>query len=1030
MLRVPKFKAFGDVQDTTGDQEPSRDTDGPLYSGRDLSAPTGIANDAFGFGSASERGPGPAGDLAASTGAASGAGVALQFATASGPVTPTVVGGGGSSGPFDNISFALNGDAARQQFGVNGAGITIGIISTGFSSTAVNGGGDFSKAVADGLVDPNAVDVHDDNSFTSDEGLAMAEIVHEIAPAAHIVFYSGLPTSGGSGLNAMATAVNVLSTPKGQTVANGLPGAGQQGQGCNIVCDDIFNLSEPFYQPGDLLDQAIDKAVTSGVAYFTLAANAGPTSFYATQGAGTVSFNQSITFNNVTYTTYNFGSANNPSAFELVSIPNTGTTQNPSVANIGLDWEQPWQSISGGNAPQYILQYLLFNDNNGQLGSLAFWGAGDGSNDAVQFGGVTAGNYFLAIAVTSTYGSHIGNGSVGNPGNAVNIPSNENQFKIIFDNNNASVVTVKSASGQADPNAGIGSGTVWGHSEDPNAITVGAVDYLNTPAFNGTLNNEPFSSAGPGKYFFAQNGTLLTSPQSLGKVNISAPDGGATDVNDTSAGGENFSPFIGTSAASPAAAAVAALMLQENPNLTPAKIATILEQTAISFGTPVVAGAGLIDAAAAVKDAAALKAPRIDDFNGDGTSDILWHNTTTGAVETWLMTNAQVTGGTGVGSVSSAWQLLGTGDFNGDATSDILWKNANTGEVDTWLIGNGHLVGGTGVSSVSSAWQVVGTGDYNGDGTSDVLWRNTTTGEVDTWLMNNGHIVGGSAIGMVSSAWQGVVGDFNGDGTSDVIWRNGSTGAVETWLMTNGQVTGGGGVGSASSAWQILGTGDFNGDGTTDILWRNINTGEIDTWLIANGHLVGGTGVSSVSSAWQFVGSGDYNGDGTSDVLWRNTMTGEVDTWLMNNGHIVGGSAIGTVSSAWTTTQGGAAVAGTTAASQAGAQFAGLAGGTAAGGFLGSDGLPINAPSTPITDRIWPSDSSAPGDTPSWPLTRDGSPASDPQVSTARSAASDLLWNANVPIANRLWGADGFATDPAVSTLATGGNSNLHMLSG
>src|SRR5262249_13382328 len=153
--------------------------------------------------------------------------------------------------------------------------------------------------------------------------------------------------------------------PKGQSVANGLPGAGQQGQGCNIVCDDIFNLSEPFYQPGDLLDQAIDRAATSGVDYFTLAANAGPASFYATQGAGTVNFNQSITFNNLTYTAYNFGGANTPSPYELVSIPNTGTAQNPSFAFVGLDWEQPWQSISGGNGAQYIVQYMLFNDNNG-----------------------------------------------------------------------------------------------------------------------------------------------------------------------------------------------------------------------------------------------------------------------------------------------------------------------------------------------------------------------------------------------------------------------------------------------------------------------------------------------------------------------------------------------------------------------------------------------------------------------------------------------------------------------------------------
>jgi hypothetical protein len=291
-----------------------------------------------------------------------------------------------------------------------------------------------------------------------------------------------------------------------------------------------------------------------------------------------------------------------------------------------------------------------------------------------------------------------------------------------------------------------------------------------------------------------------------------------------------------------------------------------------------------------------------NDFNGDANSDALWRNTSTGEVDTWLLTNGQMTGGTGVGSVSSAWQTLATGDFNGDGTSDILWRNSNTGEIDTWLINNGHISGGTAISSVSSAWQFAGVGDFNGDGTSDALWRNRNTGEVDTWLLNNGHIVGGTAIGSVSSAWQpATVGDFNGDGTSDVLWRNTNTGEVDTWLLNGGHVTGGSAIGSASSAWQCLGAGDFNGDGTSDLLWRNINTGEVDTWLMTSGHVTGGIAIGSVSSAWQFAGIGDLNGDGSSDVLWRNTNTGEVDTWLMTNGHVTGGTAIGHVSTAWQT---------------------------------------------------------------------------------------------------------------------------------
>jgi hypothetical protein len=100
------------------------------------------------------------------------------------------------------------------------------------------------------------------------------------------------------------------------------------------------------------------------------------------------------------------------------------------------------------------------------------------------------------------------------------------------------------------------------------------------------------------------------------------------------------------------------------------------------------------------------------------------------------------------------WQSLGTGDFNGDGTSDILWRNTSTGEVDTWLMNNGHVTGGAALGSVSSAWQFAGIGDYTGNGTSDVLWRNTNTGAVDTWIVNNDRLTGGSGISAASTAWQ------------------------------------------------------------------------------------------------------------------------------------------------------------------------------------------------------------------------------------------------------------------------------------
>jgi Ca2+-binding RTX toxin-like protein len=88
-------------------------------------------------------------------------------------------------------------------------------------------------------------------------------------------------------------------------------------------------------------------------------------------------------------------------------------------------------------------------------------------------------------------------------------------------------------------------------------------------------------------------------PTGSGKPDITGPDGGSTTV---------FDPFYGTSAAAPAVAAVAALMMQENPQLEsqPLEVDQLLKNTALPFGEPANSmGAGLVQAPQAVAAAAA-----------------------------------------------------------------------------------------------------------------------------------------------------------------------------------------------------------------------------------------------------------------------------------------------------------------------------------------------------------------------------------------------------------------------------------------
>ena len=146
--------------------------------------------------------------------------------------------------------------------------------------------------------------------------------------------------------------------------------------------------------------------------------------------------------------------------------------------------------------------------------------------------------------------------------------------------------------------AGQGSGTVIGHEMVQGDNTVGAVAWSATTAFGGSNAVESFSSVGSGDILFNAAGTRLATPLSPAKVNFLAPDGSVTSV---------FAPFYGTSAAAPDAAAVAALVQQADPWLSPAQLTAVLADTAAPAGGGAAAsGAGLIQADVAVQLALSL----------------------------------------------------------------------------------------------------------------------------------------------------------------------------------------------------------------------------------------------------------------------------------------------------------------------------------------------------------------------------------------------------------------------------------------
>ena len=152
-----------------------------------------------------------------------------------------------------------------------------------------------------------------------------------------------------------------------------------------------------------------------------------------------------------------------------------------------------------------------------------------------------------------------------------------------------------------DPAKNIAEGSVWGHAAARGAMAVaatGAVANLDAVANPGLDQIEDFSSQGPSRIFFTPAGA--PSVEVRRKPNTTAVDG-------TSVTGVNFvTPFFGTSASAPHAAAIAGLLKDVDPGLGPAGVARILRETALERGAPgfdPIWGFGLIDGFAAAKRA-------------------------------------------------------------------------------------------------------------------------------------------------------------------------------------------------------------------------------------------------------------------------------------------------------------------------------------------------------------------------------------------------------------------------------------------
>jgi subtilisin-like proprotein convertase family protein len=429
---------------------------------------------------------------------------------------------------------AHNAEAARGSFRVTGVGVKLCALSDGISSLAV------SQAAGE----LPAVDVLPGQEGSGDEGTAMLEILHDLAPNAELGFATAF--------NGDASFADNIKKLRFQL-------------GCDVIVDDVIYFNESPFQDG-VIARAVDAVAADGAVFFSSAGNQGNVAD-GTAGHWEGQFVDSgVGVGKFAGTAHDFNP--DPGAKQLFNPLSNYSGDSP----VTLHWADPLGQ-SFNDYDLYLVNaqgnVVTFSQNNQ-----------DGAQDPYER---------LNTPSTST-GTRLA---------VVKFRGEDKHFALsLFDG--------RFADSSDGLKKFVTPGMTRGHSAAKGAISVAAApaaqalpfdlhpgDPANPKgpypgAFDGTQKPERFTSDGPRKTFFAPDGTPLAETRQ--KPDITAADGVTTSVS-------GFNPFFGTSAAAPNAAAIAGLILSGNPTLTPAEVKEALVTTAIDIvesGVDNRTGAGIV----------------------------------------------------------------------------------------------------------------------------------------------------------------------------------------------------------------------------------------------------------------------------------------------------------------------------------------------------------------------------------------------------------------------------------------------------
>jgi hypothetical protein len=502
----------------------------------------------------------------------------------------------------------------REAFGTRGAGETIGVLSDSYDvATTIEGSETAIPTHAaediqsDNLTGPEnncsgqqmPVNVLEDGPAGShDEGRAMLQIVHDIAPHANLAFATAF-----NGELSFAQNIERLAAP----VAAG-------GVGANVIVDDVSYFEEPMFQDGPVA-AAVAKVTAAGVTYLSSAGNnnAGPAK---EPGIGS-------------WETPEFRDTENP-AFCPIPVgvaarhcldfnPGVGednafgiTIEGGVPLRLAVGWAEPWYGVKA-DLDAYLLRKVdpeeakvagetevVAIDNRGNVNGkpAAFVSWQNPEAEEISPGVFAQEEVMLVI-----------NRCFGNACDPEATPTAKPRVKVILVQNGAPVINTEYEESKGGDVVGP---TIFGHNGTASAITVGASSFSSDGVhINAEGTPEDYSSHGPETHYYgpvlsSTPAAKLTTPEVVEKPDVVATDCGANTFFAQYYLG--FWRFCGTSAAAPHAAAVIALMHQANPAKTPTQLKSALTGTAkpvTGYGTSVV-GKGLVQARQAVEALAPL----------------------------------------------------------------------------------------------------------------------------------------------------------------------------------------------------------------------------------------------------------------------------------------------------------------------------------------------------------------------------------------------------------------------------------------